>query len=77
MAKKAEPELVTMAVSTFYDRLAWLVWRQAYQEANTLRELAAWFTPPIRVDEDRVDRRVAEYIAEADSGISVSGSRPF
>jgi hypothetical protein len=65
MAKKQEPEILTITVQAFYDRIAWLMWHGCYQEANTLRELAPWFTPPLRIDEDRVYRRVLKYIDEA------------
>lgn len=58
-------DTLTITVGTFIDRVAWLQWRGAYQEANALRELGAWFTPPYRVDEHAVEERVARYIEDA------------
>ena len=52
MSKRKEPETVSIPVAKFYDRVAWLVWHGAHQDANALRELAAWFEPPIRIDEN-------------------------
>ena len=60
----AKHDTVTLSVDRFYDRLAWLVWKGMNQEANALRDFAAWFEPPIRIDERRVDRRVAKYSAD-------------
>ncbi len=62
MPRKRELKIVQMEVSIFYDRLAWLVWKGMYQEANVLREFALWFDPPIQVDEKRVENRVQKYI---------------
>lgn len=62
MSKRKQPETMSIKVSHYYDRLAWLQWRGCYQEANALRELAAWFDPPLRIDESRVDQRVQQYI---------------
>jgi len=64
MSKRKQPETVSIAVSRYYDRLAWLQWRGCYQEANALREFAAWFEPPLRIDENRVDQRVQQYIED-------------
>ena len=61
-----QPETITITVATFYDRLAWLHWHGAYQEANAVAALAAWFDPPFRVDDARVERRVAKYITDAE-----------
>ena len=61
-----QPETVSITVATFYDRLAWLHWRGAHQEANAVAALAAWFDPPLRIDEAWVDLRVAQYIADAE-----------
>ena len=65
MSKRKEPETVSIPVAKFYDRVAWLVWHGAHQDANALRELAAWFEPPITVDEGRIERRVAMFISDA------------
>lgn len=58
-------EAAVLPVAKLYDRVAWLQRHGAHQEANALRELAAWFEPPIRIDEAKVDRRVAELEAIA------------
>ena len=63
MSKKT-PKDVAMDVATFYDRIAWYVWKGCYQEANILRELAPWFRPPLDIDEARVERHVAQFIAD-------------
>jgi hypothetical protein len=65
MTKRKDPETVTITVAAFYDRIAWLQWHACYQEANALRELAPWFTPALRIDEARVEKRVLKYIADA------------
>ena len=62
---KQQPATLTITVTAFYDRIAWLMWHGAYQEANALRSLAPWFTPALRLDEDRIDRRVTQYIVDA------------
>lgn len=56
-------EAAVLPVARLYERLAWLQWHGAYQEANAVAELAAWFVPPVRIDEDRVARLVAELAA--------------
>lgn len=56
-------EAAVLPVAKLYERVAWLQWHGAHQEANALRELAAWFDPPIRIDEGRVDQLVAELAA--------------
>ena len=61
-----QSETVSITVTAFYDRIAWLMWHGAYQEANALRGLAPWFTPPLRIDEAQVDRRLTKYIADAE-----------
>lgn len=66
MSKRKEPKMLTISEQAFYDRVAWLVWHGAYQEANALRELAAWFQPPMRIDESRIERRVAKYRANSE-----------
>ena len=65
MSQRKQPETMCIEVSRYYDRLAWLQWRGAFQEANALREFAVWFDPPLRVDESRVERRVQKYIEDA------------
>ncbi len=65
MTRKKPPATVTITVDAFYDRVAWYQWKGCYQEANALCALAAWFTPPINVDENRIERRVQKYIADA------------
>lgn len=64
MSRRKQPETMTIEVDRYYDRLAWLQWRGAYQEANTLRELGPWFDPPLRIDENRVQQRVQKYIED-------------
>ena len=61
--RKEAKEAAVLTVATLHERIAWLQWRGAYQEANTVAELAAWFTPPIRVDEKEIERRMAELAA--------------
>ena len=58
-------EAAVLPMTAFYDQVAWLQFRGAYQEANALRELAPLFEPPITVDEGRIERRVAMYVTEA------------
>lgn len=58
-------EAAVLPVAKLYERVAWLQRHGAHQEANALRELAAWFEPPIRIDEAKVDRRMAELEAIA------------
>ena len=58
-------EAAVLPVTAFYDRVAWLQFRGAYQEANALCELAPLFEPPIEIDEGRIERRVAMYISDA------------
>ena len=58
-------EAALLPVTAFYDRVAWLHFHGAYQEANALRELAPLFDPPITVDEGRIERRVAMFISDA------------
>ena len=58
-------EVAVLPVTAFYDRVAWLQFRGAYQEANALRELAPLFEPPIKIDEGRIERRVAMFISDA------------
>ena len=58
-------EAAVLPVTAFYDRVAWLQFRGAYQEANALRELAPLFEPPIKIDEGRIERRVAMFISDA------------
>ena len=58
-------EAAVLPVTAFYDRVAWLHFHGAYQEANALRELAPLFDPPITVDEGRIERRVAMFISDA------------
>ena len=58
-------EAAVLPVTAFYDRVAWLQFRGAYQEANALRELASLFEPPIKIDEGRIERRVAMFISDA------------
>ena len=58
-------DVAVLPVTAFYDRVAWLHFHGAYQEANALRELAPLFDPPITVDEGRIERRVAMFISDA------------
>lgn len=58
--RKQAQEAAVLPVARLYERLAWLQWHGAYQEANAVAELAAWFVPPVQIDEDRVARLVAE-----------------
>ena len=64
--RKNPPEAAVLTVATLHERIAWLQWRGCHQEANTVAELAAWFTPPIRIDESEIERRVAELEAIAE-----------
>ena len=59
-----QKEVAVLPVTAFYDRVAWLQFRGAYQEANALRELAPLFEPPIKIDEGRIERRVAMFISD-------------
>ena len=58
-------EAAVLPMTAFYDRVAWLQFHGAYQEANALREMAPLFEPPITVDEGRIERRVAMFISDA------------
>lgn len=58
--------VLTMSVSTLLLRIAWLEANGHPIEAKTLRDLAAWFTPPYRVDEAAVQGYIAEMIAARD-----------
>ena len=58
-------EVAVLPVTAFYDRVAWLQFRVAYQEANALREMAPLFEPPIKIDEGRIERRGAMFISDA------------
>lgn len=42
-ATKEHKEAAVLPVTAFYDRVAWLQFRGAYQEANALCELASLF----------------------------------
>lgn len=57
-------EAAVLTVAAFYDRVAWLHFHGDYQGANTLRELAPFFEPPIEIDEGRIERRVAMLVAD-------------
>ena len=62
MPSKRTPEPTTLTLDTkhFYNRLAWYEWQLMQPQANVLRDLANWFEPPLRIDEARVKKRVAE-----------------
>lgn len=65
MAKRQSP-MLTIQTAIFIKRIAWLEVHGQHIEANALRDLAAWFTPPYRVDEDAVQRHIAEMVAARD-----------
>lgn len=57
---------LTIPADTFTKRIAWLEFHGHHIEANALRDLAAWFTPPYRVDETVVQRHIDELAAARD-----------
>lgn len=57
---------LTMPAATLLQRIAWLEFHGHHIEANALRDLAAWFTPPYRIDEDEVQRHIADLAAARD-----------
>lgn len=63
--KQKQVTEVTLQVDEFYKRLGWLVWQGHVDQANALRDFAAWFHPPIRVDETRVQQCAAQLAADA------------
>ena len=56
---------VTLSVDDYYNRLAWHEYQGDVAAAAALRSLAAWFEPPIRVDEEMVSARVVKYREDA------------
>lgn len=60
MTRKKAPATIQIELDRFYDRIAWYEWRGRKVEADTLRDLAAWFSPPLRIDESIVQRQITE-----------------
>jgi hypothetical protein len=58
--------ILTVTTATLLQRIAWLEFNGQHIEANALRDLTAWFTPPYRVDEAVVQRHIAEMVEARD-----------
>ena len=57
---------LTIPEATLLQRIAFLEFHGFHTEANALRDLAAWFTPPYRVDEAMVQAHIAALRADRD-----------
>ena len=54
-----DPKTVALDVDSYLMHLAQLRSIGAHQEANAVQALAGLFTPPLRIDERRIERMIA------------------